>query len=170
LSGADVQKRPVRQADYRRALDRPLCSGRCRIAAFRERQNKTSPPVTPVTKAEPVTRVTPYTTLLKRVKQLEEENARLAARATAAETRVIQTPADLNPEEVDRRVAAEVERILAEREALAQRKGVLPRATYRAILACLHPDRVGPELSEKYTAAFQTFKDKNRRGGLRACV
>jgi DNA-binding CsgD family transcriptional regulator len=43
-------------------------------------------------------------------------------------------------------------------EAIKTRKGIITRAIYRNILACLHPDRVrDPDLKKKYEAAFHEF-------------
>jgi len=42
---------------------------------------------------------------------------------------------------------------------IVARKGVMPRADFKKILACLHPDRVDDELKSKYTAAFHIMKE-----------
>jgi hypothetical protein len=43
-------------------------------------------------------------------------------------------------------------------QVVATRKGVMDRATYRAILSCLHPDRVQDEaLKRRYEKAFNLF-------------
>jgi len=39
------------------------------------------------------------------------------------------------------------------------RKGVMPHADYKKILACLHPDRVPDELKVKYTEAFHILSN-----------
>ncbi len=66
----------------------------------------------------------------------------------------------VSPEEVERRVAEEIERILHKREDVG-RRSLISRAAYRTIMGCLHPDRVAgdPKLAKKYTEAFQYFKD-----------
>jgi hypothetical protein len=49
---------------------------------------------------------------------------------------------------------------LADAQAIiAARKGVMPRADYKKILACLHPDRVSAELKAKYTEAFHILSE-----------
>jgi hypothetical protein len=37
------------------------------------------------------------------------------------------------------------------------RKGVMDRATYKKILSCLHPDRVGAALAKRFEEAFNLF-------------
>ncbi|MBV8089416.1 MAG: hypothetical protein JO139_07535 [Alphaproteobacteria bacterium] len=50
------------------------------------------------------------------------------------------------------------ERLADAERVLKARKGVMDRATYRKIRACLHPDRVqDPELKERYEEAFNLF-------------
>jgi hypothetical protein len=49
---------------------------------------------------------------------------------------------------------------LADAQAIiAARKGVMSRANFKKILACLHPDRVSDELKSKYTEAFHILSD-----------
>jgi hypothetical protein len=38
------------------------------------------------------------------------------------------------------------------------RRGLMPRADYVKILACLHPDRVDPTLKDRFSEAFNLFK------------
>jgi hypothetical protein len=45
---------------------------------------------------------------------------------------------------------------------LRSRKGILPLAMFKKILSCLHPDRVGPELQQRYQDAFTAFKALER--------
>jgi hypothetical protein len=40
---------------------------------------------------------------------------------------------------------------------MKSRKGIINRKEYGKILACLHPDRVDPELKERYADAFRLF-------------
>ncbi len=45
---------------------------------------------------------------------------------------------------------------------LRSRNGILPLAMFKKILSCLHPDRVGPELQQRYQDAFTAFKALER--------
>src|ERR1035437_719181 len=48
------------------------------------------------------------------------------------------------------------------RAVLKARKGVMPRAAFKKILACLHPDRVDASLAKRYAEAFSIFSGLER--------
>jgi hypothetical protein len=68
-------------------------------------------------------------------------------------------------DEVQRRLEQTIlprykERVADADRVLKARKGVIDRATYRKIRACLHPDRVqDPELKARYEEAFNLFNN-----------